>query len=145
MEDQLVKLEGDVNKALEDWKDILIEKWQWNLFMKKIWHTGSGYDSFKGTVNGAINAVVTFFFNYYLKFVDMGVGKGVKITDVKENSISRQLLGRKYKGDHRRPKKWYSKELAYNTHKLGPILQKVYGKAAVGMTVESLQSLNDPK
>ncbi len=50
----------------------------------------------------------------------MGVGRGVKIGDVKESVISRKLSG-KMLGNRRRPKKWYSKTFHAEVMKLSEI------------------------
>lgn len=59
------------------------------------WHsTGAGIDSFQFQLDDALQNVtdptakditLSFFFNYYLKFVDMGVGKGRPIETVARN------------------------------------------------------------
>ena len=75
-----------------------------------------------GTTKGE-NIVIRLKFNYYGKFVDMGVGKGVKIADVRENKTARYLNGR-MTGNRRRPKKWYSKTLYSQTAVLRDILAR---------------------
>jgi hypothetical protein len=132
----------NINGSLKAWAYITVKNWHQNLQKKKIGQSGDLDDSFKEEVKGEEpNEVVTFLFNYYGKFVDMGVGKGVKMGDVKELSMSRRLLGRN-SVTPRRAKKWYSKELSFQTYRLSKIMQEKYGRKAVGIIVEGLQQLN---
>ncbi len=58
------------------------------------------------------------------RFVDMGVGKGVSIADVKENA---RPVNRMRSQHPRRPKKWYSKTIAAETKKLAELLSEYFG------------------
>jgi len=73
-------------------------------------------------------------FNYYGRFVDMGVGRGVKIGDVKEvRSVHARALNAL---NARRPKKWYSKPMAAGVNSLSELLAHHFGRQAVH-TIES--------
>lgn len=80
---------------------------------------------------------IQFFFLYYGTFVDMGVGKGVKIGDVKEASMSRRLEGRR-SGNRRRPKKWYSKTMHGEVNALADILREQYGTKGILQIIENI-------
>ena len=70
----------------EAWAKITIIKWKKKLASNKIGDTGTLLKSFKYNVLASAQGNVlkiTLLFEYYGRFVDMGVGKGVKIGDVK--------------------------------------------------------------
>jgi hypothetical protein len=124
----------------EAWAKITIIKWKKKLASNKIGDTGSLLRSFKYNVLASAQGNVlkiTFLFEYYGRFVDMGVGKGVKIGDVKESAASRKLSG-KMLGNRRRPKKWYSKTFHAEVMKLSEIFAKEYGHRGVVAITENL-------
>jgi hypothetical protein len=123
----------------EAWAKITIVKWKKKLTSNKIGDTGTLLKSFKYNVLASAQGNVlkiTLLFEYYGRFVDMGVGKGVKIGDVKESATSRRLSG-KMLGNRRRPKKWYSKTFHAEVMKLGEIFAKDYGHRGVLVITEN--------
>lgn len=80
---------------------------------------------------------VSFFFNQYGRFVDMGVGKGVKIGDVKMLGSLRREIGEK-NVTPRKPKKWYSKTKQGEVLKLYELLQINYQKDALDLIKDTL-------
>jgi hypothetical protein len=123
----------------EAWAKITIVKWKKKLASNKIGDTGTLLKSFKYNVLASAQGNVlkiTLLFEYYGRFVDMGVGKGVKIGDVKESATSRRLSG-KMLGNRRRPKKWYSKTFHAEVMKLGEIFAKEYGHRGVLVITEN--------
>jgi short-subunit dehydrogenase len=68
----------------------------------------------------------------------MGVGRGVKIGDVKESATSRRLSG-KMLGNRRRPKKWYSKTFHAEVMKLSEIFAKEYGQTDLNECRDALE------
>jgi hypothetical protein len=124
----------------EAWAKITIIKWKKKLASKRIGDTGTLLRSFKYNVLASAQGNVlkiTLLFEYYGRFVDMGVGKGVKIGDVKESAASRKLSG-KMLGNRRRPKKWYSKTFHAEVMKLSEIFAKEYGHRGVVAITENL-------
>lgn len=124
----------------EAWAKITIIKWKKKLASNKIGDTGTLLKSFKYNVLASVQGNVlkiTLLFEYYGRFVDMGVGKGVKIGDVKESAASRKLSG-KMLGNRRRPKKWYSKTFHAEVMKLSEIFAKEYGHRGVVAITENL-------
>ena len=124
----------------EAWAKITIIKWKKKLASNKIGDTGTLLKSFKYNVLASAQGNVlkiTLLFEYYGRFVDMGVGKGVKIGDVKESAASRKLSG-KMLGNRRRPKKWYSKTFHAEVMKLSEIFAKEYGHRGVVAITENL-------
>ena len=70
------------------WAQITIIKWKKKLASKRIGDTETLLKSFKYNVLASAQGNVlriALLFEYYGRFVDMGVGKGVKIGDVKES------------------------------------------------------------
>ena len=97
-----------------------IVKWKKKLAIDKVGNSGALLQSFQYNVLASAQGNVlkiTLLFEYYGRFVDMGVGKGVKIGDVKESATSRRLSG-KMLGNRRSPKKWYSKTFHTEVMKL---------------------------
>ena len=124
----------------EAWAKITIIKWKRKLASNRIGNTGTLLRSFKYNVLASAQGNVlkiTLLFEYYGRFVDMGVGKGVKIGDVKESAASRKLSG-KMLGNRRRPKKWYSKTFHAEVMKLSEIFAKEYGHRGVVAITENL-------
>jgi hypothetical protein len=124
----------------EAWAKITIIKWKKKLASNRIGDTGSLLRSFKYDVLASAQGNVlkiTLLFEYYGRFVDMGVGKGIKIGDVKESAASRKLSG-KMLGNRRRPKKWYSRTFHAEVMKLSEIFAKEYGHRGVVAITENL-------
>ncbi|MCX6250012.1 MAG: hypothetical protein NTX61_04595 [Bacteroidetes bacterium] len=116
----------------EAWAKITIQLWRKNMSRMKIAQNSSGdlYRSFKFKVIAASGGNVDrieFAFNYYGKFLDMGVGKGTKLGDRPVSKGSR-VLADKMLGGVRKPKKWYSRTFYGEAHRLFEILQKEYGR-----------------
>jgi len=80
---------------------------------------------------------IEFAFNYYGKFLDMGVGKGTKLGD-RPVSKSSRVLADKMLGGVRQPKKWYSRTFYGESHRLFEILQKEYGRKAQVIISENI-------
>jgi len=135
------------HEIAQAWAKITIIKWKKKLVSNRICDTGTLLKSFKYNVLGSAQGNVlkiTLLFEYYGRFVDMGVGKGVKIGDVKESATSRRLSG-KMLGNRRRPKKWYSKTFHAEVMKLSEIFAKEYGHRGVLAITENVsdKSINN--
>lgn len=122
------------------WAKITVKVWREKIVKLKIIDRSQLWQSFLHNVVGQAGGDVTrieFAFLYYGKFVDMGVGKGVKIGDVKENATSRRLEG-KMLGNRRKPKKWYSKTFAAEVKRLAEIMEYEYSHKAALAIVENV-------
>jgi len=122
------------------WAKITIIKWKKKLAINKVGDSGALLQSFQYNVLASAQGNVlkiTLLFEYYGRFVEMGVGKGVKIGDVKESATSRRLSG-KMLGNRRRPKKWYSKTFHAEVMKLSEIFAKEYGHRGVIAITENV-------
>jgi len=124
----------------EAWAKITIIKWKRKLAINRIGDSGTLLKSFKYNVLASAQGNVlkiSLLFEYYGRFVDMGVGKGIKIGDVKESITSRKIFG-KMLGNQRRPKKWYSKTFHAEVMKLSEIFAKEYGHRGVIAITENV-------
>lgn len=122
------------------WAKITVKIWKEKILKLKIGSTGQLMDSFIHDVIGSAQGDVLkidFAFLYYGKFVDMGVGKGVKIGGVKENMTSRRLEG-KMLGNRRRAKKWYSKTFHAEVARLSEIMREKYSNQATFIIKENI-------
>lgn len=124
-----------VNKrgTLEKWAKYTVADWQRKQKELKMGDSMKLYQSFAYHVILAANGdfgKVKFLYQYYGMFSDMGVGKGVSLNEVKDLSSSRRLEGQLL-GNRRRPKKWYTKPLAYQVKRLAEIMRDVYGEQAL--------------
>lgn len=80
---------------------------------------------------------IIFEFNYYGKFIDMGVGKGVKIGEMKElKSVHSRALGIR---SGRKAKKWYSRTMAGQIKKLNELMAAEYGRELAAFVKENIQ------
>lgn len=117
--------------TVQAWADIVIERWETKIERLKIGHSGNLVNSFyhhvKTQANGNVE-LITFSFEYYGKFVDMGVGRGVKIADVEFSN--------------RRPKPWYSKVFFSQLEKLKDILADKYATKAQLAIITNVERFN---
>ena len=122
----------DLKLTAQAWADIVIKNWLNKIDQLRINYSYQLSDSFMHHVlanAGGDLQRIEFAFAFYGRMVDMGVGKGVKISLVKE---------RRFEGFLRRPKPWYSVTLYSEVKKLREILQTKYAIKAATTTVEIL-------
>lgn len=121
----------DLYITADAWAEIVIKNWRRNMALQNISHKGSLLKSFAMNVAKQANgdpALIQFAFNYYGKFVDMGVGNGVTLADVP--------------GENRKPKPWYSKEFFSQVKRLSEIFAEKYADKASLAIVENIDSDN---
>lgn len=100
----------------ERWAEIVIERWQARMTALNIGDTGELLRSFHAQVQrdaAGDPAKVTFTFLYYGRFPDMGVGRGVTLSDAPAPG--------------RPVKPWYSQTFLGEVVKLGRMLAAKYG------------------
>ncbi len=128
----------NLNITIDAWADIVIDNW-----LDKITKLNIGYHfdlerelavSIRQNPGG-LPSVVEFSFPFYGKMVDMGVGKGVKLEDVRSGAKD---YSSGEGGHRRRPKKWYSKTFYSEVQKLTAILAEKYGKMGALAIVENI-------
>ena len=130
----------EIKQVISDWARYTIERLQKSIVTKKIGVSGSLNYSLLyhlASLAGGDVSSVTLNFNYYGRFVDMGVGRGHKIESVKSNADIYSLVG-----GGRRPKKWLGKTLYGEVAALRDIMSTHYGEEGVQILKDSItQSL----
>lgn len=133
-----VKVTKSISVLVADWSRYLKQDLAKAILKKKIGRSGALANSIKYHIvhdsEGPVKVV--FEFNHYGKFVDMGVGKGQKLGDVKGNAELLRAIG--VKG--RKAKKWYSKTIFPEANTLATLLKEQYGITAINMVNEVLPS-----
>ena len=130
----------NILETVRAWADIVEIIWRDKIIKLNILNTYALGDSLMhkiGVTAGDIPREIDFSFNYYGKFVDMGVGKGTKLGDVSENKVSRRLEG-KNKGNLRRAKPWYASTMWAERKELTKILAEKYAHRASILIVENI-------
>jgi len=107
-----------LQQTVEAWADITLRQWTNKIIALKLTDTYALYDSLIHHINSSANGDVQrieFAFNYYGKFLDMGVGRGQKIGEE----------------GNRKPQKWFSATFFANTQKLKEIIGEKYAQDAI--------------
>ena len=152
MDSTTIAPEHDLN--VEKWAEITVEKWQFaiaekNLFSKgrkKVYEDESLQhllNSFTATVHNDADGkpeLIDFAFNYFLRMIDAGVGKGVDYSEAKELKLSRKVFGIQ-KGNRRTPKLVYSKILYSEVMRLGELLTQRYAATAAKTVADAVNSV----
>lgn len=109
----------DLRLTAEAWANIVIERWERKIERLRIGHSGQLVRSFtqhvRAQADGRVD-LIQFAFEYYGKFVDMGVGRGVPFDKVEVSN--------------RRAKPFLSKTFFSQLEKLKDILADKYGQKA---------------
>ena len=116
----------DPAQTVEAWKDITLKVWRANIDRLNIGSTGALRASLYGRVKsgaGALPESVDFAFNYYGKFTELGVGRGVPF------ELS-GVIGK------RKPKPWYHLALIKEVRTLAGILEVKYAKITLAKIKE---------
>ena len=120
--------------SLNDFARFLIEKWQTKITILGITDSRDLLNSFTAEVfrNSAGNPErIQFVFNYYGKFLDMGVSG----TGSRKKNTQQKHYRTKYP--------WYSSIFARQVRRLADLMAKQYGYESVTTIAESLQKSND--
>lgn len=143
-------MSDNTNLALtaDAWVKIVIERWENKIKELNIKHTGKLLDSFHHFINTQANGdpeKITFTFEFYGKFVDMGVGRGMP-------HGSRNQLGDSYYSKRnnlgqlhsysRKPKPWYSKVFWSQFQKLKVIVHEKYNQKAQMAIITEIEKKN---
>ncbi|MBO0360747.1 hypothetical protein J0X19_22490 [Hymenobacter sp. BT186] len=124
------------------WLDFTIESFVENMRKLRIQDTGTLMASFKKQVIGSAEGRLQLQLSYalYGKFIDMGVGRGmgqgVRRGDDGYDRIrtSRGRLRRK----ERKARKWYSREMAYQTKRLAELMSELHGTVLISSVSDAL-------
>ena len=129
--------EAEMKKLVSDWALYTIERLQKSTDKRKVGVTGSLRYSLlyhlSAMADGGVSGV-KLNFNYYGKFVDMGVGRGQKIEDVKSNREVYNLVG-----GGRKPKKWFSRTLYAEVLELRNLMAKKYGEQGIQLVKDTIE------
>lgn len=120
----------NLNITVQAWADIVITIWLNKIEQLKIQYTYQLADSFANHVishaNGNVQRI-EFAFNYYGKFVDMGVGRGVTLEEVNNPD------------NRRKPKPWYGRTFYAEVQKLGRLMAEKYAHKGALTIVENIE------
>jgi len=138
-----VSANTNIQLTLQAWSDIVEERWLDKIHKLGIGQTGMLENSFRHQVitDGAGNPErIEFAFNFYGRFVDIGVGRGMQAGVTKDDPgywDYRDFYGQLniYK---RKSKKWYSNTLYAERQKLVRILADKYSHIGTITVVETL-------
>lgn len=119
----------NIIETYQAWADIVIDNWEQKVYALDINYSYQLVESFKNEIISQAEgdaSRIEFAFNYYGKFVDMGVGKGVDLSEV--SAIW-----------HRRKKKpWYSKVFFSEIKKLSVIIATKYATKGAIVVAENI-------
>ena len=121
-----MKQKTNIKQTVEAWADIMMKQWTNKIIALKLTDTHALYDSLIHHINSSANGDVQkieFAFNYYGKFLDMGVGKGQPIGD----------------SGNRKPRKWFSATFFANQQKLKEIIAQKYAEQAQTTIAEAVK------
>lgn len=130
-QDSFDSLPSELQETLDRWSYITINELKLSMVEKGL-HLGELYRSFTRQMSFGSDGMptkVTIGFWYHGKFVDMGVGRGVKLENVKtmrEVWANKSRAARKGQ-KRRRPKKWYSGVMYHEYQRAAEILAGKYG------------------
>ena len=120
----------DAKQTVDQWADMLIMIWVERmaaLGVSNAYLHASSFAYFVYASAGGDIDKINFVFNYYLKFTDMGVGKGVSLQD-RQNMATR-----------RKNKQWYSKTFLLEVKKLTNMLAEKYAQHVGAIIVENIK------
>jgi hypothetical protein len=128
----------DINVTLVAWAKIVLEIWFQKMEQLQMYnYTNQLADSLTQHViseAGGHQKRIEFFFLYYGKFVDMGVGNGVKI----DASRAMRSERRDDRYSTRKAKPWYSKPLYGQIARLRQIMAEKYAHRAAIAIIENV-------
>lgn len=112
------------------WADMVIDIWVERMAQLNVDNAYFHAESFVHTIYSNANGDVSkieFVFNYFLKFTDMGVGKGVKIED-------------RFSGNNTRIQKpWLTRTFLLEVRKLANMLAKDFAHRGTLLIVENTE------
>ncbi|QIX60859.1 hypothetical protein HER32_06585 [Hymenobacter sp. BT18] len=129
------------------WLAITVEQFQANIRQLKIINTGALLSSFKTQVIGAAGGdelKLRLSYALYGKFIDMGVGRGMGAGITKrDDGYDRIRNGRgQLKRYQRKARRWYSKEVAYQMHRLSELMSDLKGRVVLSAALDAVPAGN---
>jgi len=125
----------NMNETARIWAEIVLKMWENTIAERHIGKTNVLVNSLYFHVHSHANGNperIDFFFEYYGKFVDMGVGKHVSL----EDQDSLRALGR----NNRKKKPWFSEIFYWQVNRLREIMAEKYAEKAAITVVSYLNS-----
>lgn len=122
----------DIRLTVDAWSEIVISNWLDRIEKLGVQYSFQLEESLLYELignSGGLPERIEFSFNYYGKFVDMGVGRGVKLDQVKFQRMD---------GGRRRPKTWYSKVMYGQMQRLREIMQQKYARIGTLVIYENI-------
>lgn len=124
-------LPKELQETLSQWAYITVNELKLSMAAKRM-HLGDLYKSFTWKLfydGNGMPTKVTIGYLWHGRFVDMGVGKGQKIGEIKSNREVWRYLGKEARAGRkaRKPKKWYSPVMFYEYQRAAEILAGKYG------------------
>lgn len=138
MDISIINVPASAKVDLIKWAEIVIEKWEFNLASRDLVHSGTlinGFTAHVSTEASGNRALISFAFQYYIRMIDMGVGKGVTRDEVATLGESRKVHGIKT-GNRRRRIPVYSKTMYAEIMRLGELLAEKYAERGAGVVIE---------
>lgn len=123
----------DLKLTVEAWAEIVIKIWESKIIKKRIHKSGELLNSLASHVylnSGGDPERIVFAFNYYGRFADMGVGRGVSYDELKTKQIGKET--------RRRKKSWFAGTFDFHVDKLTAILEEKYGLKIARSIVDTL-------
>ncbi len=122
-------------KLTVDWASITVKRFGKSLVKNKVAGTELAASFRYQVINGSDGPQkVVFTYLKSGKFVDMGVGRGQKLGDVKGNKSLYGALGLQ----GRKAKKWYSKTITSESKRLAELLAELYGKSMIAVVNDNI-------
>jgi hypothetical protein len=134
-------MQANFDKVVTEWTAILIDRLKKQIVKKNIGQSGELLKSFVSNIirnsNGNPQRIEVMF-NFYGRFVDMGVGNGQSLSGVARTQNNRNRVAT---AKRRRPKKWYAPTRAAEERELAKILVREFGIKGISIMEESLMEL----
>jgi hypothetical protein len=128
-----------IEQIVNEWASITIEEWQKKLKKFGVGVSGKLAASFQKSIykNGDSVSAVELRFQYYGRYVDMGVSRSRPIGNPILETVNerRGRLGLNIKAG---PKRWYSKTKTHEVYRLRELLAKYYKIETVGVMESGL-------
>lgn len=135
---EAANLQREREKLLDEWARITVTRLIKGIMRQKVGRTHALRYSLRHDVIKAAGGdmlAAEHAFNYYGKFVDMGVGRGQALGDVRGGQAVAAATGL-----GRRPKRWFSKRYYAETVVIGKLMSEKFGEQG---TREIIETLND--
>ncbi|MBC6698865.1 hypothetical protein [Hymenobacter sp. BT190] len=124
------------------WLDFTVQAFVENMRQLRIRNTGALMASFRQQVIGGAEGRLQLQLSYalYGKFIDMGVGRGMgQGVRRGDDGYDRIRNGRgQLKRRERKARKWYAKEMAYQTKRLSELMSELHGTILISAVSDAL-------